>query len=607
MSSRGKPFTPSEFQLELNLKEFLVRRDDKKDDNNNKSPNKTSIEEMPLDVLFVGGGPAGLAGAIELSQMIKREGKNLDEIQIGVLEKAAQLGGHSLSGAVIHPSSLQELFPNLSLEDFPFRGGVVKEEKMYFLTRSLAFPLPSPSVMKSKGCYIASLSELVRWLGKKAEDLNVHVFTSFSASALLMEKGRVVGVRTKASGLDRKGEKTRQFNPPIDILAKITVLAEGSRGLLTQAYLKEKDISSPSPQIYSLGVKELWRTPRNLNKVIHTMNWPLAKFSFGGSFMYPMGKNLTALGIVVGLDSPYQDLDVHQCLQELKKHPLFKKQLEGGEIQEWGAKTIPEGGFYSLPNKLHGDGLLIIGDSAGLVNVPALKGIHYAIQSGMFAARAIFKALKEKTYSSEILKLYDEWLRESYVIEDLKKVRNMRMAFKKGLYRGLFKASLMTLTGGHFPREKILKHHSDANQIRTLRLDHLSHFNSLRDQGRIGRRVDRLNDLSNLSDLNSTKETNATKESKGMNYFSLKKSEAVYFSKNKTRDDVPLHLKLLTENLPDEVKEFYAHFCPAQVYEKEGRQFKVNAPNCIDCKVTDVLGPRWTPREGGTGPQYHLM
>jgi len=525
-------------------------------------------EAIEMDVLFVGAGPAGLAGAIELARLAQRDreaGGALGELNIGVLEKAGSLGEHNLSGAVVNPVAFRELFPEMDAGEFPFRQPVTAES-VYVLTGSRAVPIPTPPTMHNHGYYTASICEIVRWLGQQAEALGVNVFTGFPAEALLVDGQSVRGVRTTPSGLDRDGKPGSGFTGGTDLTAKVTVLSEGTRGTLSQAYRQWQGVGSPNPQIFALGVKEVWETKRPLDRVIHTMGWPLPTDAFGGSFLYPLGANLVALGLVVGLDYHDARLDVHVLLQRMKSHPLFKPYFEGGQLVEWGAKTIPEGGFYALPDRLHGDGLLTVGDAAGLVDVPSLKGIHYAMHSGILAARAAFSALKAQDTSEAGLAPYDRAIRESYIRSDLYRTRNMRLAFKGGFFSGGVKAGLMTLTGGAFPGGKI-DMPADAAVSKSLR-----------------------------------PEAPFTPDGT----LSFSKVDAVFKSGNATRDSVPVHLAV-GPDVSGDVAEFYAHVCPAGVYERVGDQLAVNAPNCVDCKATDVLGPRWTPREGGSGPKYRVM
>ncbi|MEQ1879332.1 MAG: electron-transfer flavoprotein:ubiquinone oxidoreductase, partial [Bdellovibrionia bacterium] len=479
--------------------------------------------------------------------------------------KAKSLGGHNLSGAVVNPVAFRELFPELKDEDFPFTTPVTKDS-VYMMTEKGKFKLPTPPTMHNKGNYVASICEVVRWLGKKAEDAGVNVLTSFPADSLLVSGNTVQGVRTTAAGLNREKQPGGQYMPPTDLRARVTVMSEGTRGVLTQAYLEWQGMEPKTPQIYALGVKELWRTKKVPEGVIHTMGWPLPTDAFGGSFIYPMGKDLVSLGLVVGLDYKKTNVDVHEMLQKLKAHPLLQEYLAGGELVEWGAKTIPEGGWNALPPRLHGDGLLILGDAAGFVNVPALKGIHYAMTSGMLAARAIFKALKANDTSATQLRMYDESIQNSIIARDLKPVRNMRQAFKDGFYVGGVKAALMTLTKGAFPgiSGHVLSDAAEPKRIHEL-------------------------DFVNTSSPNR-----------------VSKVDGVYLSGNKTRDDIPSHLTV-GKDIPPEVAKMYVSMCPAGVYELQGDKLVVNAPNCVDCKATDVIGPRWQPREGGSGPDYKQM
>jgi len=529
-------------------------------------------EAVPMDVIFVGGGPAGLAGAIELARLVAKdneEGGGIGDVEIGVLEKAGQLGEHSLSGAVVNPVAMRELFPELDMSDFPFRGPV-KDEAVYFLTENKSVRIPTPPTMKNHGNHMASLCEIVRWLGDKAEGLGVNVFPGFAVGGLLVEgKGnQVIGVRTTASGLDRDGQLGGgDYMPPMDLTAQVTVLAEGTRGSLTQAFLQWRGIGSENPQIYALGVKELWETKKPLDRVIHTMGWPLPGDAFGGSFMYPLENNLVGLGLVVGLD--YQDarFDVHDVLQRMKLHPLFRPYLEGGEMVEWGAKTIPEGGYFSVPSQRHGAGVCLVGDSAGFVDVPSLKGIHYAMHSGILAARTIFKALNEGDVSEKGLRSYTDAIDASYIMKDLRKTRNIRLAFKKGFVGGSIRAGLMTVSKGVLLGGR-MQVPEDVGEARVL--------------GEGGPSV--------VPDGKLT----------------FSKVDAVYKAGNQTRDDLPNHL-IVGRDVSPEAAEMYVHMCPAGVYERDGSELIVNAPNCVDCKATDVLGPRWTAREGGSGPAYRRM
>ena len=526
-------------------------------------------EGVPMDVVFVGGGPAGLAGAIELARLVQKDneaGDGLGDVEIAVLEKAGQLGEHSLSGAVVNPVALRELFPELDINDLPLRDPV-KSEAVYFLTKKRAIRIPTPPTMKNHGNYTASLCEIVRWLGEKAEGLGVNVFPGFPVGGLLVDEGRVLGVRTAPSGLDREGRPGGDHTPEMDISARVTVLSEGTRGPLTQAYLEWQGIGSENPQIFALGVKELWETKVPLSRVVHTMGWPLPSDAFGGSFMYPLDQNLVALGLVVGLDYRDARFDVHEVFQRMKLHPLFNPFLEGGEMVEWGAKTIPEGGYYSVPAQRHGDGICIVGDAAGYVDVPSLKGIHYAMHSGILAARAIFRALKAGDVSETGLRSYTDAVDASYIIKDLRRTRNIRLAFKHRFVGGTIRAGIMTLSGGAILGGKIAVP-NDASEERVL--------------GDGGPATQPDGELT------------------------FSKVDAVYKSGNQTRDDGPNHLVVGADVSP-ETAEFYVHMCPAGVYERDGDELRLNTPNCVDCKATDVLGPRWTVREGGSGPAYRRM
>jgi electron-transferring-flavoprotein dehydrogenase len=522
-------------------------------------------EAIEMDVLIVGAGPAGLSCAIELARLAKQDQSGgAAELNIGVLEKAGNLGEHNLSGAVVNPRAFRSLFPDQPAESFPFRQPV-GGEAVYFLTEQRALRIPTPPTMHNSGYYTASICEIVRWLGERAEELGVNLFAGFPADALLVDGDLVRGVRTAPSGLDRERRPTATYAEPTDLTARVTVVAEGTRGTLGQAWRQWQRVGSPNPQIFALGVKEVWET-KPLDRVIHTLGWPLPNDAFGGSWMYPMGPNQVSLGLVVGLDYHDASLDVHQLLQRMKLHPLFRSQLEGGHLLEWGAKTIPEGGYHALPQRLSGDGILFVGDTVGFVDVPSLKGIHYAMESGILAARAAYAALKRGDVGAAALGSYDEMVHESYIAADMYRTRNMRLAFKGGLYAGGIKAGLMTISGGRFPGGKIDMPEDAATPRR------VSAGRAFTPDGTL----------------------------------TFSKVDAVFKSGNATRDTVPSHL-LVGPDISAEVADFYSHVCPAGVYERVGDTLKVNPPNCVDCKATDVLGPRWTPREGGSGPKYRGM
>jgi electron-transferring-flavoprotein dehydrogenase len=539
----------------------------------------TDSDPIEVGVLVVGAGPAGLACAIRLGQLLADDpdtAERLGDVPVAVLEKGKQPGSHLLSGAVVNPRGLRRLFgARKRIDEMPFYGEVA-HESVYFLTQKRALRIPAPPTMRNHGNYVASLSELGRFLAGEAETLGATILPETPAVQLLVADGRVRGVRTGDRGRGRQGEQLGNFEPGSDVLARVTVLAEGTQGHLTGAALDRFDLAGANPQVWALGVKEVWRVPAPLDRVIHTMGWPLrsaAKYrEFGGSFVYPMGEELVSIGMVVGLDYRDTQLSVHDLLQELKTHPRIRSILEGGERLEWGAKTIPEGGYLSLPRQLNAPGLLLCGDGAGFVNVPALKGIHYAIESGRLAAEAAFAAVQrgESPGRRGALGSYDDAIRDSYVWTDLRRVRNMRPAFGRGFWVGGGLAGAMTVTRGQFPpRDLRLERDAEHDLITTDR---------------------------------------ATRYPVPDGKLTFDKLSSVFASGNKTRDDQPSHIRVETR-VPREVAEMWTRLCPAAVYEvgeeDAGRVHVVVTPsNCVQCGAITAKGGRLTPPEGGSGPEY---
>jgi electron-transferring-flavoprotein dehydrogenase len=546
------------------------------------APSDPPDERIDVGLLIVGAGPAGLACAIRFGQLLEDApelAERLGDVPVAVVEKGKQPGSHLLSGAVVNPRALRRLFRGRKkLEDLPFYGPV-EAESVYFLTAKSKTRIPAPPTMRNHGNYVASLSQLGRFLADEAESAGATILPETAADRLLVEGGRVLGIRTGDKGRGRNGEQLPNFEPGSDLVARVTVLAEGTQGHLTGAAIEQFGLAGENPQVWALGVKEVWRVASPLRRVIHTMGWPLragARYrEFGGSFCYPMGDDMVTLGMVIGLDYRDMELSPHDVLQELKTHPLFRRILRGGERLAWGAKTIPEGGFLSLPKRLHAPGLLLCGDGPGLVNVPALKGIHYAIESGALAAEAAFAALQpgQTPWTPGALESYDESMRDSFVWSDLQEVRNMRQAFGKGFWLGGALAGAMTASKGRFP-PKPLGTEPDAVQtlIRTKR----------------ARRYPAPDGILTFDKLSS-----------------------VYASGNKTRDDQQNHIRIANPVARD-VGEAWARMCPAHVYEvADGGSgdevtVQVTPSNCVQCGAITAKGGRLTPPEGGSGPEYTL-
>jgi electron-transferring-flavoprotein dehydrogenase len=545
-------------------------------------PTDPPDERIEVGVLIVGGGPGGLACAIRLGQLLEEHPEvreRLGEVPVAVLEKGKQPGSHLVSGAVVSPRPLRELFRDrLTMADLPTYGQV-PGEAVYLLTRRSSYRIPPPPTMRNHGNYILSASELGRFLGEQAEALGIAVLPETAATKLLVQHGRVVGARTGDKGRGRHGEELPTFEPGSDVVAQVTVLAEGSQGLLTSAAIDRFHLRGENPQIWALGVKEVWRVEKPLERIVHTVGWPLRALAgygeFGGSFIYPMGKDLVTIGFVAGLEARDVEFSVHDVLQEFKTHRLVWDILRGGERVGWGAKTITEGGYHSLPRKLSAPGLLLVGEGPGLVNVPRLKGIHYAIESGRLAAEAIFRALKPGEVPSRVgaLDSYDEALRGTRLWRELYEVRNMRQVFDKGFFVGGALASMMTVTKGRAPNGRFPTHpNASWPLIRTGR---------------------------------------SSRYPKPDGRYIFDKLSSVFASGNRTRDDQPNHLEV-AHRVRRPIAEAWAWMCPAQVYEVgrdlgDGMVVVHTTPsNCVQCGAITAKGGRLTPPEGGSGPEYTL-
>jgi electron-transferring-flavoprotein dehydrogenase len=543
-------------------------------------PTDPEDERIEVGVLVVGAGPAGLACAIRFGQLLEESpetAERLGEVPLAVVEKGKQPGSHLLSGAVVNPRSLRRLLRGrVDFDDLP-QHGRVEAESVYVLTRRRALRIPPPPPMRNHGNVIFSLSQLGRFLAEQAEDGGAMILPETAAEKLLVSHGRVVGVRTGDKGRGRERQELGNFEPGSDLVAKVTVLAEGTQGHLTGVALDRFGLRGEDPQVWELGVKEVWKVAKPLDRIIHTMGWPLrtsARYrEFGGSFIYPMGEEHICIGFVAGLDYRDAEFSVHDVLQEFKTHPLVRKLLDGGERVEWGAKTIPSGGWYSLPTELHAPGLLLCGDGVGMVNIPRLKGVHYAIESGRLAAEAAFKALQRGETPATSLSSYTEAVRSSFIAKDLYEVRDMRQVFGRGFFIGGAAASAMTVSKGRIAPFR-LRAEPDAEAPLVT---------------------------SNRAERYPSPDGKLT----------FDKLSSVFASGNKTRDDQPNHVKIQTR-VPREVAEMWVRLCPAQVYEigpddGDGTVTVQLAPsNCVQCGAITAKGGRLTPPEGGSGPEYSL-
>jgi electron-transferring-flavoprotein dehydrogenase len=549
-------------------REFIKRRLDDED------------ERIEVGVAIVGGGPAGLACANKLLQLLADEPElteRLGEVPVAVIEKGKACGAHNLSGAMMRPSGLQELFPDLSPSDWPTYGEVEKDTVYWMLGSGRALPLkPTPPPFRNHGNHVVSVAELSRWMAEKAEEAGAYILTETSAQQLLVEDGVVRGIHSGDKGRGKDGRPLGNFEPGADVTARATVLAEGTWGHLTGAAIREFDLAAGrEPQVWALGVKEVWEVPKALDRVIHTLGWPLrygAKHhEFGGSWLYPMGDDKVSIGFVVGLDHTDATVSGHDLLQQFKTSKLVRGILEGGKRVAWGAKAIPEGGYWAMP-KLSAPGMVICGDAGGMVNVPRLKGIHYAIHSGILAAERIVAALKA---GSTDLSAYEQDVEDSVIGKDLYESRNMKQPFSKGFFVGAAITNAMVITKGRFPNGRWPNHRDAEVPVE------------------IGDKKDGY--------------------PKPDGQYTFDKLSSVYITGNAGRDDAPNHIRV-RRDVPRALAETWTWMCPAGVYEipedapDDGRHVDVtvNYTNCVQCGAITAKGGRLTPPEGGDGPLYQI-
>jgi electron-transferring-flavoprotein dehydrogenase len=550
-------------------------------------------ERLEADVLIVGGGPAGLACALHLASLIEQhtlanKTPALSADNIYVLEKGRDLGAHQLSGAILDPRALRELVPDFERSaplDTPVTG-----DAAYYLTETNSWKLPiTPPPLQNHGNYVVSLNKLVKWLGGLVEGKGVNVFTQFAGRELLYDNNGIAGVITDDKGVDKNGKPKDNFTLGYELRAKVTVLAEGPRGSLTKDLVNKLKLDGLNPQVYGLGIKELWDVQPgrvDTGHVTHTLGWPLGSEIYGGGWIYGMRENRASLGTVVGLE--YQDslFDPHAAFQKFKTHPFVRRILEGGKLVRYGAKTVPYGGWYSMPRS-YVDGGLIIGDSASLLNSQRLKGIHTSIKSGMLAAETIYEALCAQDTSAAALSSYPRKLDQSWLKKELWEVRNFHQAFHGGLWKGLIHAGLQLVTGGRGLVDP-LRSRAGYEEYTKLDRDRIPVDQSTRFKGDGKLTFDRLTD--------------------------------VYHSGTRHDEDQPCHLHVLDTNICSDrcVREYgnpCQYFCPAAVYEivteQNAPKLKINFANCVHCKTCDIADPyqiiEWVPPEGGGGPNYEGM
>jgi electron-transferring-flavoprotein dehydrogenase len=541
-------------------------------------------ESMPVDVVIVGAGPSGLSAAIRLKQLANEAGQDLS---VTVLEKGADIGTHLLSGAAFEPRALNELIPDWADKGAPL-DTKASDDRFLFLTESKAIKLPTPPQMNNDGNYIISLGELAKWLAAQAEALGVEVYPGFAASQILYhDDGSVKGVATGDMGVAEDGSQKASYEPGMELHARQTIFAEGCRGHLTKILFEKFDLRKDAdPQTYGLGVKEIWEVPAEQHKkglTIHSVGWPMDQKTYGGSWIYHYGDNLVSIGLVVGLDYTNPHLSPFNEMQRFKLHPEIRPHIEGGKRISYGARALNEGGFQSLP-KLTFPGGGLVGDTAGFLNVPKIKGNHTAMKSGMLAAEAVFELLREKADSNEAVS-YPEKFKQSWLYDELYRARNIRPGFHKGLLAGLAYAGFDSyILRGHAPWT--FKNHADHAQ------------------------------------LTPAADSQPISYPKPDGVLTFDRLSSVFLSNTNHVENQPNHLQLkdpsipISHNLPlyDEPAQRY---CPAGVYEVirdengENPEFKINAQNCIHCKTCDIKDPaqniNWVAPEGGGGPNYTGM
>jgi len=556
---------------------------------------------MPADVVIVGGGPAGMACALRLTQLIDQHNaqhpdRELSKENIYVLEKAREIGQHCLSGALLDPRSMRELLPGFEGEA-PFESPV-NREGLYFLTRTGKFKFPvTPPPLRDHGNYVISLNRFVKWLGAKVEQAGVTVFTGFAGAELLFEGDRVVGVRTDDKGVDKQNHPKSNFEPGYDLRAKVVVLAEGTRGSLAKGLVRRLDLDKDcNPQTYGQGVKELWEVPSGRvapGEVIYSMGWPLTAKEYGGAWIYGGRENSVSLGFVTGLDYADPRLDPQRVLQDFKQHPFVARLLSGGKMIRYGAKSLPYGGWWAIP-PVSGDGWMMVGDAAGFLNSQRLKGIHLAIKSGMLAAETAFEALMEDDFSRARLARFQSKVENSWIKEELWKVRNFHQGFEHGLWAGMFHAGLQQITGGRGVRNR---YSATVGYARMKKLAELP--------------------------PGGGKEARLLGPAKGDGRLTFDKLTDLYHSATRHEEDQPSHLIIRDTDICNQrcLEEFgnpCQNFCPANVYEMvddgqepRGKRISLNPSNCVHCKTCDIQDPyqiiTWVPPEGGGGPNYDGM